>query len=266
MTKNVYLGDGSKAELVGELEGKYLVRQILIGNEDYDEYEYSSDVIMEVGRIYDEVPKIAYDERLVEVKKQIDEEKSKLKKIKEEVSKYTDDQKEIVSKLEINDAVKYVFDYIEGKITHFVIGQYSGYKIETFNEAVKERDTWRNTRRLITLSADESAKPSWRINAYRDGSGSDNTVYPCKSYEEAQSKLQSLMADDIKKLKSEIDSGKGNLYAVNSLLKASVEYEIEIPEWLKVYKADRDKKQLEGEIENTKKVLEEKKKALKELS
>ena len=105
--------------------------------------------------------------------------------------------------------------FIAGEITHVVVEDYSNYQIVCLVDAVEAVDGCHSRRRLEGLKLvslfgctdrgarykegqgdDHSLSLDWRINQYRDGSGNSwDTVYPCKSHEEAVLLLDGLLAD-----------------------------------------------------------------------
>jgi len=100
-----------------------------------------------------------------------------------------------------------MFLFMTGQITHLVVKNYGEYEIRTLTDVLKDEDCDCNRVRLNGLkllvlygcSTDatrwEEKKPNfrldWRISRYRDGSGGETTVTPCKSYEEAIAFIES---------------------------------------------------------------------------
>jgi len=105
-----------------------------------------------------------------------------------------------------SDALAHIDDYLEGRITHFVIG--SSWKFQRLGklnvcdltdpkgEAFYER----NERRLLCLYGKKNMDLEWRLHAYSDGSGGSYTLaFPCLSLEAAQTKLKELVQGQLDK-------------------------------------------------------------------
>lgn len=105
-----------------------------------------------------------------------------------------------IEKLKRYDALSRVEDFIDGKMTHFVIrGQYSNsIEVKTFDEAMKCKNDYGRfngdvkllslfgTKKNYPQSGNASNSLLWRVNQYSDGSGGGWwTVQPCVSEDEA---------------------------------------------------------------------------------
>lgn len=100
--------------------------------------------------------------------------------------------------------VKEVFDNIKamlcGEYTHVVIPGYSEVKVEEWNENLfSSCDDYNRTRfeslRLISLFGEWNGRLSlgWKVNTYRDGSGSATSFIPCRSLQEAVEKAKEII-------------------------------------------------------------------------
>lgn len=90
--------------------------------------------------------------------------------------------------------------FLEGKVTHVVSIDYGGAHIKTFEELAtyyEERGYNKHPAgvKLITLFGDSKGDLEWRINDYRDGSGSSRTMYPCAGHEDAVAKRNEILTD-----------------------------------------------------------------------
>jgi hypothetical protein len=110
-------------------------------------------------------------------------------------------------------------DVLEGKFSHFVTGNYGGYEIMTKERGLDQGDRYDKKLKLLSLFGDTGGDLEWRLNDYRDGSGSWRQVYPCASEDEARSKLIDLCNADLDDWRK---GSKNNYYlscAVSSLEK-----------------------------------------------
>jgi len=102
-----------------------------------------------------------------------------------------------------------LFAFLSGKITHIVLEHYWDYKIVSLIDALESTDNYRYPTfeglKLVSLfgcnesgerrKKDRSFRLDWRINEYRDGSGSSwHIAYPCTSHKEAVSLLDNLVS------------------------------------------------------------------------
>lgn len=100
--------------------------------------------------------------------------------------------------------IREVFDNLKailcGEYTHVVIPGYRGVEIEVWDERLFSscgdygREGFENLR-LISLFGEWNKRLtlSWKVNTYRDGSGSSNQFYPCRSLQDAISKAAELI-------------------------------------------------------------------------
>lgn len=92
--------------------------------------------------------------------------------------------------------------FIDGKITHFVVIDYNGVNVKTFEElAVYRQDDRRapDGIKLLTLFGDSKGDLSWRLDQYRVASSSDMEVIPCISEEEAIALRNARLFSDLEK-------------------------------------------------------------------
>lgn len=107
------------------------------------------------------------------------------------------------------DQLDTLFAFMAGHITHIVIKKWNTYEILSLVDALKAEDSWNGYKsvdgiKLVSLfgcnrdgeryEKDRGFSLNWRINEYRDGSGSCTTAYPCKSHQEAVELIDELLA------------------------------------------------------------------------
>lgn len=135
-----------------------------------------------------------------------------------------------ISDQEVQDAIDRIAAMVRGEYTHVLMISRSG-KIELHEWTVDTFASWRDRGefdgfRLVSLFGEWNGrlKLDWRVNTYRDGSGSDTRFVPCKSLEEAKA------------------HARGVIYAKDRLSNADhdfcVEYGIEVDE-------DKNRKRIE---------------------
>lgn len=173
--------------------------------EDESETDYQTE---EWRSVYPQAPHEALDleiaskkallsnlrDELAEVGRQKREAQTEIEKLKRENS-------DELSRL--NDqklALRNLRDFIDGKITHFVMtAQYGGTQIKTFDEALKREYDGKPCLRLLSLYGESGGKIVWKISEYQDGSGSKSNAVPCTSLEDAQKIMREVIQPRVDK-------------------------------------------------------------------
>lgn len=125
---------------------------------------------------------------------------AKVAAARKELSRLTQDVREAekvgkarLAKLAQYDQLKRLEDFLDGKITHYVLADYGPPKIVTLAETKAEysdRDL-----RLLCLFGTTNRSLVWKLNRYNDGSGCYTYVFPCCSFEEAKETADKIFAD-----------------------------------------------------------------------
>ena len=111
--------------------------------------------------------------------------------IKERLDKERDLKKnleDLEKKIKAFKPIEGLFDFIEGKVTHYVKVHYGDVDIINREELKDEEDNYGNScgiDKLLVLYGDSNGDLSWKLNQYSDGEGYDRTVFPCLSHKEA---------------------------------------------------------------------------------
>lgn len=110
--------------------------------------------------------------------------------------------KDRLAKLKKYKGLELVEDFIEGRITHVVIVDYSGPKVGKFEDlaAYFDSDGWKRKQegfKLISLYGRSKGDMQFRIHDYADGSGSSNAIYPFMSEEDAIAKRNELLLEAV---------------------------------------------------------------------
>ena len=193
----MYLHDGTEVEVVAKLDdSRVLVRAWM---EDTDRGElFLSDCI-----------RIVYESDLHEnpptevVNKEIEKAKARLRKLERRAaevqsksSRLEREYKQLIDKLSRYKPLEYIEQFLDGKITHFVvIPGYGEWKIKTLDEM---QSRYGGTK-LLSLFGESKGNLEWCINSYPDGSGLWTHVVPCLSYEHAIEVMQERINDEVAK-------------------------------------------------------------------
>jgi hypothetical protein len=222
---------GKKVAVIGKLNNEqWICQEIFVANgQEFPAGENFVETTLldkpaETWQTRDNKEKEGYGERLKKEIEQLDRKKEILRR-KACAANLINRATEKYQNIDI-DQLDTFLAFISGQITHLVIKKWHSYEIQSLLDTVEATETYHYIRsdglRLVSLfgcsvegerhdeenDRDRSFRLDWRINQYRDGSGSTwDTVYPCKSLEDAVVLMDKLVAeeeeasDDLIKLK-----------------------------------------------------------------
>ena len=225
MSENKYTKDGKKVAVIGKLNNEeWIVQEIFVA----DGKEFPAGENFTTKTLLDKPAETYYDRRQKEFKQRIEriegeiktaEKKCRIVERKATASRLINYATEKYADIDL-EQLDALFAFMAGQITHVVVENYSDYIIESLIDAVEATDTSYYGRasadglRLVSLFGcresgerdknDRSFRIDWKINQYRDGSGSRHTIYPCKSYDEAVAKLDELISQKENATESQI--------------------------------------------------------------
>ena len=232
----VYLDNGQEAEYASPIGDRHVVTPVYQhdGN-GYDEppYEFRGDEKI-VSRVHSSAP-------VEKIHQDIKTAKAELTSIKSELSDNRVDlnrsEEEIVAafkELEQYSGLERLRDVMAGKVTHVVTKSLREYQIKSFDEAMEYEDDYERTKKRCLLGLfGRYDKPQWGINQYPDGSGIYKDAWMCFSEEEANAKINSLLAGDLEDTWKGCDRGKKNdnsIYQFMECVKRCLKREVSIPD------------------------------------
>lgn len=203
----VFLPDGREASYVCPVdEHSHVVSVIFdVDTGEYDEFYGHSISIRDskvevVDELFSEPPVERYAKDycsvIQEKEKIIEGLNETIERLRKEESSLSSNLKLIKENNEKYPCIGQALDFLEGRITHFVVRSYSGYAIRSFKEELEIEQSYDRGFRLLCLfghvKEGQKLKTKWKLNHYSDGSGSWKELYPCKSEEEAKTKLLEL--------------------------------------------------------------------------
>lgn len=195
--RECYLADGRRVNAIGLVNGQYVVE---LGQAYGSEDDVYFDGLSLERAVFDRPPTAAMDSRIQQLRAEEDALRLRVGGLRDELRTIEADHKARLAKLQSFGALRYVESFLDGKFTHAVINNYSGPDILTFEQALQpsKNDDDRYSRRdsglkLLTLFGSSNNDLQWRINDYRDGSGSNTNVMLCMSIEEAKEITQRLI-------------------------------------------------------------------------
>jgi hypothetical protein len=182
-----------------------------------------------LSKIFDNPPVLRYSIEIKTLKKEISrlkEEKENALLEKKEAEKKRD---EVVDKIKNHAALHNIFNFIDGKITHYVTMEgYREPEIHSFDEAMDYKNDYikRYGEKLLVLFGGSKGDLQWKINNYSDGSGRYIDVIPCLSFKEAEEKIKEWVNSEFKN------------HPELEVIKLAKQYNIKIPtEYIEEYKS-----------------------------
>jgi hypothetical protein len=176
----VYLESGERALFVCA-HGQGFIVEPLYG-EDEEEFP---DGVKSADRVYAEPPVAKKSEDIIRLDAKIDEKRNELHALQAEVRAAQKEQGELRKRLSVHAALARVDDWLAGRMTHFVkISEYERIEPVTKAELLKEEDRSSDLR-LVCLFGKTDGNLQWRVNRWRDGSGSWTDILPFANYEDA---------------------------------------------------------------------------------
>lgn len=194
---DVYLESGQLCQFIGGDQSEYVVRPYYRReDEDQNGTEPSLGRPITVARVYKTPPVEIIDAEIADKARQLAELSAQVNATRTEARTVEEARKAVLARLKENDALAHIDDFISGKITHFVVQTYSAVEVFDKDAALKQdkERRWDSDIKLLCLFGDTKGDLSWRMNQYRDGSGSSwQTVYPCLSLDEAKTKAAEII-------------------------------------------------------------------------
>ncbi|SKA84704.1 hypothetical protein SAMN02745166_01047 [Prosthecobacter debontii] len=201
----VFSLQGEAATYIMGLNGGHLVAPLYEDAASGDSFE---DDPQTWKQVFTKPPTAVFDseiQQLLESKAQLERDLSDIRK---QVKQAHKEANETLAELSKYEPLRFVKDYLDGKITHLVVVE--GYSqdevsirpISSYEDNDAERECqegkWMNPIRLLSLYG--SKKLEWRMHRYARGySESSCLAFPCTSEEQAIEKAHSLMAEIIAK-------------------------------------------------------------------
>ncbi len=215
-----YLKSGERVSLIQKLNNGYLIDKFIwTTNWEGEEEQWPSDNPSVVGEIFDEPPRVVLDGRVAELNLDCDKLVAKKSKLIDDVRLLKLEYNTLFNKLDLVEKLKPLVNHLNGNmVTHYLVLDRYRPKIEG---AEQTDDYGRNTlgQKLLTLYGDSNGNLVWRINQYRDGSGSHwRTVIPCSSMDEAKLELENFIQELVNEEKPR-----------GSIIEVAKKYDIKLP-------------------------------------
>jgi hypothetical protein len=246
-----YTKSGRVVHLIKEIKGGgetvgFLVCDIIVDDETDDEWA-DTDSPRFVRDLFKSPPQYKEDERKVALLNDINSLAIEKDRLLQDIS----DAKIMLESFKKIQQAQTLLNFLDKKITHVVVGSRYNLKIQTLEEALVCENYDRDLK-LVSLFGRSKGDLEWNINQYYDGSGSNVSMIPCTSYEEARERLEGLLQEQVEEWRT-VDNRTPNC----SIIKTAAEYGIDLDEeYVKEYHALEVEK-AEKNVTKTEKVLEE---------
>lgn len=264
----IYSRSGARAKFIAEVDGEFFVRpEIEIqGWEGEIDTDWGDAVTW--YEIFPKAPSEVLDEEIIQKEKEIEDLVNKARKIHQKLTEGETLMRDQKAKFARYEALKYLEDFIDGKITHYVkiIKNYSdvinNLIIIESNKAYDEDDARYHrptVKALVTLQGKTNGDLNWQLHRYHYDSVQCEII-PCKSYEEAVAeagKVFNKFCDEFQKSeKKHINS---------NLVKCVRDLGLVIPDYIEAYLVEEANKEKLAKLESAKKELANAQKKLADL-
>ena len=255
-----YLGNGEEVEFIQNLEnGSCLVYRLFVL--EAGEETVVDKLLIIVPRVFDSPPVALIDKQieeknavLQEVADKLQEARRKINDLDREYNIAKASHEKRMEKYKGYEALKHLDNFIEGKITHYLIHGCYGIDNAKIVSKVEYLDNYEHRKlRLLSLHGDSKGDLEWRLGYYSDASGSSERCFPFCSMEEAKEFLQKL----INEATANID--KGNL----SICRVADAYNLSVPQ---AYRDSALQAQKNSLLKNADEYKEKYEKSLQELN
>jgi len=199
----IYTRNGTKCRVIHKDEQRVIAAVQIITQatnctgDDFEEYEDDGPIWeLSPNQCFDAPPTMQVSEELVTLEQRAHDLRKEILELRFKLDTAQKEHDEKIGALkERHEALTRIDEYVSGSITHYVIDDYGMPQIVSVEDTLEEMNHSREAKkrgRLLTLTPDKiwTGELVWRLNLYRDGSGSERNVQPCASHEEALEYLQ----------------------------------------------------------------------------
>lgn len=186
--ETVFRATGEAAVFVAAIPSGYVVRPLY---EDDEGNEVVGSEVVWPRPLYKNAPRARVDAELAAATEKVNAARKELWKIQEDIRAAQQDYSGLLERVRSFEGLQRIDDFLQDRITHFVIFDCGNIKIKTKDEMLKDGEY--SKMRLLCLYghfADPQqtikARLKWMVNRWGDGSGSDTYAVPFCSEEDAR--------------------------------------------------------------------------------
>lgn len=218
-----YLEDGRACIYHGPIAGMHAVSLVYESEEDIEPTTGTPKLVSDV---YREPLREKFEKRIDELDAQIaikHDQLQEMNALHDSLAAQARDMAEAAARI---PALQRVIDFVEGRITHVVMRNYCDFKILTLDDCLAQRDDrGRNEGlKMVCLFGRGGADLAFKINDYRDGSGSWRTMIPARSLDGARE----ILAEELAAKFSNYLDGERESYIARAI-DAAQEHGIDVP-------------------------------------
>lgn len=204
-----FLMHGQEVEYVAPYADGHVVRRLLLVVDSDGEEQEVRGSLDEVDEVFAQPPRVKFDEYIASVQKRITELRAECAEAQALRDEAKADASAMRARLAQHEALKRIDDYLEGRFEWVVTDVNSTLKVEKISDAFAYRDGYDRGLKLVTLFGESKRDLQWRINDYRDGSGSWGRMWPCATEDEAKAKASSIFMAEVEEWRKKCASDKG---------------------------------------------------------
>lgn len=227
-----WLKDGSEVELCAVTTDGALLVSPLVEFETYDGTERANGAPIFVGEVFASAPVAVISAEVTELLA----EKAGLEKqvagLRRDVLGAAKDNADLIKKLSKFKGLEHIEAFIEGRITHVVVEEWDGIKVGPISLLEEKTDSnYRKPEgiRLVSLYGKTGGDLEWKVNEYRDGSGSGwRLIVPAESQEHGEELRRQMVADKLTEAWAEF--AKGRKYLLSAWVPRARELGVPVPD------------------------------------
>lgn len=191
-----YTAEGQRVQVLAELPGgKFLVAGQVGSYEDDHEQWFDTDHPRVVAKVFDQAPVAIHEKRVAELLESVDKLEQRHASLMQQIAAREQSHRQRLAKLAKHDGLQLIEDFIDGKITHYVISE--GYdwsndghyelRISTPQEEKSGNERNERELKLLALYGKSGRTVEWKLHYYSDGSGGRSCFcWPFTSYDSAR--------------------------------------------------------------------------------
>lgn len=178
-----WTADGEMVNYYGTVAGKHVIAQVY---ERDGQEPYEGEMRIVGWTLFDSEDEIVQvvSEKVTALNAQASSMRSELATLRSDVIAAKKERETLLTRLQSEcAALRGIADFIDGKITHYVMQTYCYPYIITRESAKCQYD--HKTQRLLMLHGNSKGDLQWRLSQYSDSSGCSYECIPCTSFEDA---------------------------------------------------------------------------------
>jgi len=244
----VYDRKGHKAKyLTNSKEGHIVQPEMEAITPDGESFNTYYDGLQCWYEVFAKPPRAVLDKEIAELEAKRKALNEQNYKIASDIRAAETDAKARLDKVKRYKGLELLEDFIDSKITHYVVAHWSNIQILPFGatETTDKGKDWKRPHKLLVLFGDSKGDLSWKLSDYAVDSYYRQEVFPCTSEQAAKDKAKELL--DAIYAEWRADHKKNLGYAVDSAKKLGFEIPADVAE----YTRESAIKSAEERVKNT---------------